>query len=716
MPLRRSAPLVPPLVSVGLWLATQLAGCKSEHVVEPPPDAGRPANTSCVALTPPPESGRVRLERVYGTALSGASAQKLTHVIPPTAAHPGFVTRQSGRVLAFDAQDSSAASVVLDIASRLDLSSAENGLVSMALAPDFVQSGFAYFVYTAPPAGMGRYIARVARYHWTGSAFDDASELVILEIPQPDITHSVNHVAFGLDGMLYISLGDQRRTDVNAQSLLTLPGKVLRIDVSVAQLGEPYRIPMDNPFVGEGAGEIYALGLRNPWRFTIDPVDGEILLGDVGQDRREEIDRIVAGGNYGWPAREGTLCFRTDPCVDAAFTDPLVELSHAEARAVVAGYRYRRTDVAGLQGSVVFADYVSGNVWSADASGQARLEVEGRFPISSIGLDEEGRPYFTRYDGSADGGLYRLVPNVPAPSSFPTLLSATGCVDPADPREPADGMVRFTPTAELWSDGAEKLRAFAIPDGTAIGVDGDGDLLLPVGSVLLKHFGFAGRLHETRLMMRTDDGWTGYSYRWNDAQTDAELLPTAVSEVLENGVRWQYPSRSACFECHTDAAGTTLGFEAAQLSDAALQGLLDLGYVDRRVTTVGALRGTSRAPLVPPFGAAPVAERARSYLHVNCSGCHRPGGPGRGDIDLRAETPFGATRLCNAEPGEGRIWDVGVWDEQRNLVPGEPGYSILYLRMNTLGIFRMPPLGTDVVHAEGTALMAEWIESLSACP
>ncbi|MCA9578384.1 MAG: hypothetical protein KC668_23290, partial [Myxococcales bacterium] len=166
----------------------------------------------------------------------------------------------------------------------------------------------------------------------------------------------------------------------------------------------------------------------------------------------------------------------------------------------------------------------------------------------------------------------------------------------------------------------------------------------------------------------------------------------------------------------TDAAGTTLGFEAAQLSDAALQGLLDLGYVDRRVTTVGALRGTSRAPLVPPFGAAPVAERARSYLHVNCSGCHRPGGPGRGDIDLRAETPFGATRLCNAEPGEGRIWDVGVWDEQRNLVPGEPGYSILYLRMNTLGIFRMPPLGTDVVHAEGTALMAEWIESLSACP
>jgi mono/diheme cytochrome c family protein len=181
-------------------------------------------------------------------------------------------------------------------------------------------------------------------------------------------------------------------------------------------------------------------------------------------------------------------------------------------------------------------------------------------------------------------------------------------------------------------------------------------------------------------------------------------------------VRWQYPSRSDCFECHSDAAGITLGLEAAQLSDAALGSLLDLGYFDRRIGTVAELRGTARAPLVAPFGTAAPADRARSYLHANCAGCHRPGGPGRGDIDLRAETPFAATRLCNTEPNEGRIWDVGVWDEQRIIVPGEPSHSILYLRMNTLGIFRMPPLGTDVVHGEATALMAEWIESISACP
>lgn len=704
------------------FLALWLVACDGPRSpVLPPPDAGRPPNPSCVALPPPPGSGRVQLERVYANSISGSAAQKLTHVVLPDGARPGFATRQSGRVLRFTAADAAPATVALDLAGRIDLTYGENGLVSMTLDPEFATNGFAYFVYTAPPAGTGLYVARVSRFTYDGSVFDPTSELVILEVPQVDVTHSVDHVAFGSDGMLYVSLGDQRRTDVHAQNPATLPGKLLRIDVSASQPSERYRIPPDNPFVGTGAGEVFAIGLRNPWRFTVDPLDGSMLVGDVGQDRREEISAVVSGGNFGWPAREGTLCFRSDPCDDPSYVDPVVELSHAEMRSVVAGYRYRRTDVPGLEGRVVFADFTSGSIWSADVTDPARLstlEVDGRFMITSIALDPEGRPTFVRYDPSgAEGGLYRLVPKDPEASSFPTLLSATGCVDATDPREPANVMARFTPTAELWSDGAEKLRAFAIPDGTAIAVDDQGDMVLPVGSVLLKHFGFEGRLHETRLLMRTADGWTGYSYRWNEAQTDAELLTTAVTETLPNGVRWSYPSRSACFQCHSTAAGVTLGLEAAQLGDDSLQALLDLGYFDRRLTTVAALRGSERPPLVAPFGATrSVGERARSYLHANCSNCHRPGGPGRGDIDLRAETAFGSTRLCNAQPNEGRVWDVGVWDEQRLIVPGEPTHSILFLRMNTLGFFRMPPLGTDVVHTQATSLMAEWIESIGTCP
>lgn len=707
---------------VWLALAAGLVGCDGGGggTIEPPPDAGRPPNPSCLALPAPPGGSRATFERAFPNSLTGANARGLTHVVLPTESRPGFATRQSGRVMRFSADDAAPATVALDLAGQIDLTYGESGLVSLALDPGFETNGFAYVVYTAPPSGTGLYVARVSRFTYVGTTFDPASELVILEVPQVDITHSIDHVAFGADGMLYISLGDQRRTDLHSQNPSTLPGKLLRIDVSASQASERYRIPPDNPFVATGRGEVYAIGLRNPWRFTVDPVDGSMIVGDVGQDRREEISAVIAGGNYGWPAREGTLCFRTEPCDDPAYLDPIVDLPHTDVSSVVAGYRYRRTDVPGLSGRLLLGDFVTGSLWSVDPDDPARtatLEVEGRFMVTSIALDTDHRVYVTRYDATGnDGGIHRLVPSPEVPSAFPTLLSQTGCVEPSDPREPVAAMARFVPTAELHSDGAEKMRAFAIPDGTAIAVDANGDFTLPVGSVLLKHFGFAGRLHETRLLMRTDDGYHGYSYRWNDAQTDAELLPTERTELLPNAVRWSYPSRSDCFRCHTEAAGVTLGLEAAQLDDATLAHLLEQGYFDRRITSVASIRGDRRDALVDPFGDADVAARARSYLHANCSFCHRPGGPGRGDIDLRTETAFGATRLCNTQPNEGRIWDVGVWDEQRLIVPGVPSHSILYLRMNTLGYFRMPPLGTDVVHAEATSLIADWIESITTCP
>jgi len=445
----------------------------------------------------------------------------------------------------------------------------------------------------------------------------------------------------------------------------------------------------------------------------VDPIDGEIFVGDVGQDRREEIDRLVPGGNYGWPDREGTLCFFREPCEDPRYLDPLMEATHIEVRSVVAGYRYLCTDLPSLTGRVLYADFVSGSVWSFDSeAGDSRLEVDGTFMIASFTQDEEGHHHVVRYDPTGDaGGLYRLVAAPETPSRFPRLLSETGCVDRDDPRRFRDGMVAFTPTSPLWSDDANKERAFAIPDGSAIGVSSDGDLDLPVGSVVVKHFGYGERLHETRVLMR---GAAGYAYRWNDAGTDAELLEGRLSENLESGVRWQYPGRSDCFTCHTSAAGGTLDLEVAQLDDATLEGLLTNGYIDRRITDLSMLRATSRPALVDPAGDGDVEARARSYLHANCSGCHRPGGPGRGMIDLRYETPFRSTGLCNAEPLE-RLWDQPVWAEQRLLVPGRPDYSTVYLRPSVRGIFRMPPLGSDVIDETSVALIGAWIEGISSC-
>lgn len=651
------------------------------------------------------------LEPVFVTSLRGAPGLLQVELTDDG----GFAVTQGGRVLAFASDDAAPARLVLDLSAQLFRGVGESGLVSFALDPSFATNGHAYFVFTVPPAGTGRYIARIARFTFDGSVFDPASARVILDVPQLDITHSVNHVAFGADGMLYVSLGDQRRTAVNAQDPSVLPGKLLRLDVHG---GDPYVAPADNPFIASGgAPEVFAIGFRNPWRFTVDPIDGEMFVGDVGQDSREEIDRLVPGGNYGWPDREGTLCFFRDPCDGAGFTDPLVEATHAEIRSVVAGYRYRRDDIPSLSGRVLYADYVAGSVWSFDPEvGSARREVDGRFMIASFALDGEGRHHVVRYDPSGgEGGLYRVVPATPSPSTFPRLLSETGCVEPGDPRAFREGLITFDPISELWSDGADKERAFAIPDGAALGVGADGDLDLPVGSVTLKHFGFGDRLHETRVMMRTADGWSGYSYRWNEAGTDAELLEGALTETLASGVRWQYPGRSDCFTCHTTAAGVTLGLEAAQLDDATLGALIADGYVDRRITDVAMLRGTTRSALVDPLGEASLTLRARSYLHANCSICHRPGGPGRGNIDLRFETSFAGTGLCNAEPMESRIWDQPVWDEQRLLVPGRSDYSIVYLRPSLRGLFRMPPLGTDGIDEAGIGVIAAWIDGMSGC-
>src|SRR5690606_22857342 len=151
-----------------------------------------------------------------------------------------------------------------------------------------------------------------------------------------------------------------------------------------------------------------------------------------------------------------------------------------------------------------------------------------------------------------------------------------------------------------------------------------------------------------------------YSYRWNEAGTDAELLEGRLSEDLPSGTRWQYPGRSDCFACHTSAAGGTLGLEVAQLDDATLDALLSGGYLDRRIPDRATLRATSRPPLLDPLGDGAIAPRARSYLHANCSGCHRPGGPGRGGMDLRFETPFASMAVCDVEPLE-RLWDQPVW-------------------------------------------------------
>ncbi|MFI5309140.1 MAG: PQQ-dependent sugar dehydrogenase [Polyangiales bacterium] len=716
-----------------LALCALVSGCGGggSGVETFPPSPKRARNALCVAPEHRPAAGPLALERAFTQLLpNGGRVRKPIQLVPsPSDPSAYYLVLQTGQILELASNPTThSARTVLDVHDTLDFSRSENGLVSLAFHPHFEQHRFAYVVRSVPSPVKGRYLSRLARFTVREDGlFDRNSELVLLELEQRSASHSGDHVAFGLDGYLYHSHGDDQGVQ-NAQDPYAKYGAILRIDVDHDDKarGLHYAVPKDNPFArGGGAPEVYAYGLRNPWRFTVDPEDGRIFVGDVGQDSREEIDLLRKGGNYGWPIREGKTCFEADLC-EYDFDEPIVDYTHSEGTAVVVGYRYRGKRLPWLRGRLLYADVGVGSVFSIPLDQKdpsARLELDGMFHIVSFAQRPDGELYVVRYDfDGEEGGVYELVAAQPdtAANAFPKRLSQTGCVDPDDPRKPAPGVVAFEPSAALWSDGAQKNRFFAIPDTARLSLLPQGDIAFPIGSVLLKSFEYDGRYHETRLLIHHADGWGGYSYLWQDDQSDAVLLDTGQTVTLPNGQRWLYPSRSQCFRCHTDAAGVVLGPEVGQLdhdslfdeqSIEQLEGLFEHDYFRPDLERVEELREDAR-PLPDPFGDGPLADRARAYLHVNCSICHRPGGNGRGALDLRFSRSFEATQLCD-QPPEQRLPSAG--NAQRLLRPGHPDDSVLWLRMNATDRYRMPPLASNRVDQAGAALVRAWIESIASC-
>jgi uncharacterized repeat protein (TIGR03806 family) len=301
-----------------------------------------------------------------------------------------------------------------------------------------------------------------------------------------------------------------------------------------------------------------------------------------------------------------------------------------------------------------------------------------------------------------------------------TLLSQTGCVDPADPRLPAAGLIPYAVNAPFWSDGADKERWLALPDGTTVDVDADaaGDWHLPPGSVLMKHFRLAGRLFETRLLMRHPDGnWAGYSYAWDDAETDATLLDDRLDRIVE-GQLWTHPSGADCLVCHTAAAGRSLGPETAQLNRNLTYP--STGRTANQLATLSAI-GVTSAPLPDPAtlpalpnpndAGASTSARVRALLHTNCAACHRAYGPTPVGLDVRYHLPLTATGLCDPP----QVGDLGLGGA-RIVTPGDPDLSILRVRMALRNGNGMPPLGSNALDLAGLALIDDWIGGLATCP
>jgi uncharacterized repeat protein (TIGR03806 family) len=297
-------------------------------------------------------------------------------------------------------------------------------------------------------------------------------------------------------------------------------------------------------------------------------------------------------------------------------------------------------------------------------------------------------------------------------------LSATGCVDANQPTEPAPGLIPFAINSELWSDGAVKERHLALPEEAQIAIDDDGDFSFPPGTVLKKEFSLAGRRIETRLLIRAENGaWSGFSYEWDENQSDAALLSGGKTVTLSSGQAWRFPSSFECTRCHNPGAGHVLGPELAQLNRSFHYAAT--GRSANQVTTWSQIGLFSNPPALPPDELprladprdddAPVSDRARAYLHANCSHCHRPA-PGACPGDLRFATPFAEMQICQQRPPLG-----GFGFDGHLLTPGDTELSLIYNLMGRRGFAQMPPLATSIVDEAGLAVIGEWIDSLTRC-
>lgn len=735
------------------------SGRNSPNPTEPPAETptdkpgllARPSNTSCLA------GPRTTLAGNEFQLADSFPALRFEYPVAakqaPNNQNRWYIVEKRGRILSFpnqaDATQANILTFVDLIASRVDAqgarASSEGGLLGMAFHPNFAANGYVFLSYTSSnnPSGDngGNFHSVIARYTSTdgGLSLDTASEELILTLPQPYGNHNGGDIAFGKDGYLYIGFGDGGSSgdpQNNGQNTKTLLGSILRIDVNLTSgeidVGLTYKIPPSNPYASSSScsdtacPEIFAWGLRNPWRWSFDRQTDDIWAGDVGQYDWEEIDRIQSGQNYGWGCYEGTHRYtrnnaKSDTQCGGSYIAPITEYNHTQGYSVTGGFVYRGSTIPALTGRYLFADYGSGRIWGITnpySTPSTNLLLEAGFMISAFAEANDGELYVLQY-GSANGAMHKIVPSSGGGSTggLPAKLSETGCAESSDLKKASGGMIPYDINSRLWSDGAEKARWFAIPDGSQINIRADGNWEFPLGSVLRKDFYLAEKIFETRLLAYHDDGgWSGYSYEWNDAQTDATLLTDSKAKQI-GIINWTYPSPTQCLTCHSAASARMLGPETAQMNRSFTYP--STGITANQLLTYNAIGlfsnnvPTSPQQMVNPADtSADISVRARSYLHVNCANCHQPGGAGLGPADLRFSTAFSNMNICNVAPDVGDLSIPGA----KLLSPANLDLSILSVRMHLTDGDRMPPIGSEIVDTVGTVVIDAWINSISSCP
>ncbi|MEX1075964.1 MAG: PQQ-dependent sugar dehydrogenase, partial [Pirellulales bacterium] len=517
--------------------------------------------------------------------------------------------------------------------------------------PEFAENGFVYIGSNGlkSPDGRvpedGRRRTRITRYMIDREppyAFHRDSATVIIEWDSNG--HNGGDMAFGPDGMMYVGSGDgtsDSHADLAGQNLTTLRSKILRIDVDhpdedTPNDGRHYSVPTDNPIFDVGSPiatvkaarpETYAYGLRQPWRVVIDKATSQIWVGNQGQDLWEQIYLIDRGANYGWSIVEGTHKFNDDQKAGPTpISKPVAEHPHAEARAMTGGLIYKGSALPELYGAYLYGDYSTGRIWGIRHDGTKvtwhELIADSTLQITAFGTDSKGEILICDHQPGDRGGFYRLVPTPPASKDqppFPTKLSQSGLFADVAKHRMAEGVIPYEPASPLWSDGTHKARFFALPKTmkqgsnivpAKIGVTNGRGWNFPDGTVLVKSFALQAveddpstrRWIETRFMLKEQGEWAGYSYEWNDEQTDAVLvaaagkdrdfeIKTADLEKHADGVKmqqWHYPSRTECMVCHSRASNYVLGLCTVQLNrDYDYKAVLGVGHAtDNQLRTL----------------------------------------------------------------------------------------------------------------------------------